>query len=205
MKVWLLGVLLLVSTAHADTFALRDVPSTTTRPAVVTRTRDCKSNRVSQLRTLTATIAGREVEVYRDCSAIPAMTSLAIRIDEHWFVADGFTIADIAATMSDNSFGIHRVSESLTRGSFSDGAPAIVYRAITRHDSVRSCGGDDCVDEVVESNKVDNFLVCRVVSDTVMCGRIQYVCPSSGCGSPKFESGLLTVLEQHVYAPVAGK
>ncbi|HEX5058985.1 MAG TPA: hypothetical protein VFV99_06475 [Kofleriaceae bacterium] len=201
MKVWLLAALLVVSTAHADTFELRDVPSTTNRPPFVTRTRDCNPNGVSQMRTLTATIGGYEVELHRDCMAAPQMSSLTVRIHEDWFVAEGFTLTDFGGNMSDSRIEIHRVSESLVKGTFADGSPAIVYRAVTRTDFVSSCDGDDCVDPVTESVKHDNFLVCSVAMETVRCGRIEYECPATGCGAPAFVLGQLVAIEQRTYVP----
>ena len=189
--------------ARAETFELSASGVMRERP--VRAKRSCTAENAHWQVEKAMPIGKAAVELLHACGDVSISSGLAARIDDQWFLVVGTTIAERAANMTDTPLEISLVGESLERGTFEDGSDAIVYRAVTRHDSVRRClkakSRASCVDHVVESHLRSHVLVCTMKDDWLVCGRIDYRCPSSGCGRADFKRGQLVVIEEHVYVP----
>jgi hypothetical protein len=195
LRVKALLPLLVATTAAADPLELRPAPPPGAYPDLVASERACEADgdHAGLLRIARAHLAGHDVDVLHECGSTDLMSKLAIRTPGGWTLIEGATVAYQEANMTDAPAHVSLLDESVSTGSFENGAPALVYRATRLHRGI-----DTRSRKVAWQHRTTELLICTT-SDDLRCARITYTCPPAGCVRPHFERGVLTTVEERDY------
>jgi hypothetical protein len=168
-------------------------------PVIATSLADCETTEVAMVtRSRSVQIGGFEVAALRDCGWGDQGMSLAIHLDDAWWIKDCVTVAYHAAHMTEAPLSIRFLKQSITRGTLADGSAAAVLRVDTRHDS--NCSHDEhCLDE--EHHLEQFVMVCALprtdaIESSVACGSITLRCPADRCRDVALVKGTLHTFDE---------